>query len=243
METDPDALTGSRPADEVLRQAIGASLDALLAALDLQPVDTDRFLARAGSRQFERLFGGQLLAQALVAAGATVPDQAPESLHAASSTAGRNASGTSRPPRTSGSSLRWLRTLPGSSTRSAPSPRPVRSPSTWTWSATTGSTTGSNTLLRSTKIVSLGGLPQQAYCDGIHEISDDETLIIETDLPWGIIQLRWNRASDHPDPTMRKVPLAEVRRHLPDDTPVVSAEERDRLLALRRQGAQYRRIW
>lgn len=161
---------------------------------------------------------------------------------------------------------------------------------------------GVNTLLRSTKIVSLGGLPQQAYYDGIHEISDDETLIIETDLPgecrywqalvaddrfctvdwvnrqsslndtqahidsdgrfravvsardpgvpnwldkanlpWGIIQLRWNRASDHPDPTMRKVPLAEIRRHLPDDTPVVSAEERDRLLALRRQGAQYRR--
>ncbi len=163
---------------------------------------------------------------------------------------------------------------------------------------------GINTLLRSTKIVSLGGLPQQAYYDGIHEITDDEALIIETDLPrdcrywqalvaddrfctvdwvnrqsslndtqahidsdgrfravvstrdpgvpnwldkanypWGIIQLRWNRASDHPDPTMKKVPLAEVGQHLPDDTPVVSAEERDRLLALRRQGAQFRRIW
>ncbi len=163
---------------------------------------------------------------------------------------------------------------------------------------------GINTLLRSTKIVSLGGLPQQAYYDGIHEITDDEALIIETDLPeecrywqawvaddrfctvdwvnrqsslndaqaridtdgrfraviskrdpgvpnwldkadhpWGIIQMRWNRASDHPDPTMKKVPFAEVRQHLPADTPVVSADERDRLLALRRQGAQFRRIW
>lgn len=163
---------------------------------------------------------------------------------------------------------------------------------------------GINTLLRSTKIVSLGGLPQQAYYDGIHEITDDEALIIETDLPeecrywqalvaddrfctvdwvnrqssindtqahidsdgrfraviskrdpgvpnwldkadysWGIIQMRWNRASDHPDPTIKKVPLAEVRQHLPEDTPVVSPYERDRLLALRRQGAQFRRIW
>ena len=39
---------------------------------------------------------------------------------------------------------------------------------------------GVNTFLRSTKIDSMGGLPKQAYYDGIHEIDDDEALIIET---------------------------------------------------------------
>ena len=122
----------------------------------------------------------------------------------------------------------------------------------------------------------MGGLPKQAYYDGIHEIDDDEALILETalpekvrywqalvaddrfctvdwvnrqsslndaqahidsdgkfravisrldpgvpnwldkaDYPWGIIQMRWNQASDYPDPTIKKVPLADVREHLP----------------------------
>ncbi|MCU0275198.1 MAG: hypothetical protein MUE34_18390, partial [Acidimicrobiales bacterium] len=138
---------------------------------------------------------------------------------------------------------------------------------------------GVNTFLRSQKITSVGGLPTQAYYDGIHEIGDDEALIIETELPqtcrywqalvgddrfctvdwvnrqsslndhqahidtdgrfravisrldpgvpnwldkadypWGVIQMRWNRASDYPDPTMVKVPFAEIRQHLPADT-------------------------
>ena len=42
---------------------------------------------------------------------------------------------------------------------------------------------GVNTFLRSTKIDSMGGLPKQAYYDGIHEIDDDEALILETALP------------------------------------------------------------
>src|SRR5262245_20890073 len=128
---------------------------------------------------------------------------------------------------------------------------------------------GINTLLRSKKIDEMGGLPKQVYYDGIHEIADDEALIIETELPrqcrywqvlvadarfctvdwvnrqsslndaqarldadgrfravisrldpgvpnwldkadypWGVIQLRWNHASDHPDPTITKVPFA-----------------------------------
>lgn len=82
MPTDQDAPTGGGPGDEALRLAIGASLDGLLVALDLQRVGSDRFLAPRGPGQFERMFGGQLLAQAVVAAGATVPDQDPESLHA-----------------------------------------------------------------------------------------------------------------------------------------------------------------
>jgi hypothetical protein len=42
---------------------------------------------------------------------------------------------------------------------------------------------GVNTFLRSTKIDEMGGLPKQAYYDGIHEIDDDEALILETPLP------------------------------------------------------------
>ena len=163
---------------------------------------------------------------------------------------------------------------------------------------------GVNTFLRSSKIVELGGLPQQIYYDGIHEITDDEALVIETelpqdcrywqalvaddrfctvdwvnrqsslndlqahidtdgrfraviskqdpgvpnwldkaDVPWGIIQMRWNRASDHPDPTIEKVLVAEIRDHLPTDTPVVTPEQRRQQLRLRREGAQLRRIW
>ena len=42
---------------------------------------------------------------------------------------------------------------------------------------------GVNTFLRSTKIDSIGGLPTQAYYDGIYEIDDDEALVVETELP------------------------------------------------------------
>jgi hypothetical protein len=163
---------------------------------------------------------------------------------------------------------------------------------------------GVNTIRRSTKIDDMGGLPKQAYYDGMHEITDDEALILETDLPqqcrywqvlvgddrfctvdwvnrqsslndvqarldtdgrfravisrrdpgvpnwldkadytWGIVQLRWNRASDHPDPTMKKVRFDEVRAHLPADTPVVTPDERRQQLSARREAAQLRRIW
>ncbi|MBX6387766.1 MAG: DUF1214 domain-containing protein [Frankia sp.] len=163
---------------------------------------------------------------------------------------------------------------------------------------------GVNALVRSKKIDEMGGLPQQVYYDGIHEITDDEALIIETELPrscrywqalvaddrfctvdwvnrqssindaqaridsdgrfravisrrdpgipnwldkadypWGVIQMRWNRASDHPDPTIRKVPFDEIRKHLPADTPVVTPQERAEQLRRRREGAQLRRIW
>jgi hypothetical protein len=163
---------------------------------------------------------------------------------------------------------------------------------------------GVNTFLRSTKVDSMGGLPKQAYYDGIHEIDDDEALILETELPaecrywqalvaddrfctvdwvnrqsslndsqahidsdgkfravisrqdpgvpnwldkadypWGVIQMRWNRASEYPDPTIKKVPVAEVREHLPADTPVVTPAERQEQLRARREGAQLRSIW
>jgi hypothetical protein len=157
------------------------------------------------------------------------------------------------------------------------------------------------------KVVGAGtgvGLQDQAYYDGIYEISDDEALIVETELPrearywqilvaddrfctvdwmnrqsslndaqavvdadgrfravisakdpgvpnwldkadnvWGVIQLRWNRATDFPDPVVAKVPLTEVRTHLPAETAVVTPETRRQQLRHRREGAQLRQLW
>jgi acyl-CoA thioesterase-2 len=76
--------------DPALRLAILESLDGLLRALDLEPLDDDRFRARSEPPRFQRVFGGQTLAQALAAAGATVDDEKkPSSLHASFVAAGR----------------------------------------------------------------------------------------------------------------------------------------------------------
>ncbi|HEY6428786.1 MAG TPA: acyl-CoA thioesterase domain-containing protein [Acidimicrobiales bacterium] len=66
-----------------LRRAIDASLDELLAALDLRPCGDDCFAVEpASSGRSDRVFGGQLLAQAVVGASGTVTDRAIHSLHA-----------------------------------------------------------------------------------------------------------------------------------------------------------------
>ena len=137
---------------------------------------------------------------------------------------------------------------------------------------------GINTFLRSKLMDEMGPLPVQVYYDGIHEIDDDEALIIETELPkvvplladargrrsllddrlgqpavepqrlagarrqrrraarrhlaardpgvpnwldkanvpWGVIQMRWNKASDHPgsdDPEGGVLRGAQVPAH------------------------------
>lgn len=59
----------------------------------------------------------------------------------------------------------------------------------------------------------------------------------------GIVQFRWNRADTHPVPTITKVRIADLKRHLPHDTPACTPEERDLLLRRRREGAQLRRRW
>jgi hypothetical protein len=61
--------------------------------------------------------------------------------------------------------------------------------------------------------------------------------------PWGVIQMRWNKASDHPNPTVQKVRFSEIRRHLPSDTPVVTPAERREQLRARREAAQLRNLW
>ena len=54
---------------------------------------------------------------------------------------------------------------------------------------------------------------------------------------------RWTQCDSHPMPTLKRVMLADVRQHLPADTPVVSEEERREVLTKRRLGAQLRRRW
>ena len=61
---------------------------------------------------------------------------------------------------------------------------------------------GVNTFLRSSKIDEMGGLPAQAYYDGIHEIDDDEALILETPLPQSAATgRRWSPTTASPPST------------------------------------------
>jgi acyl-CoA thioesterase-2 len=71
------------PVDSGLEQAIHAALDRLLHAFELEPLDENRFRAASESGRFaDRIFGGQLVAQALLAASRTVNGKLPNSLHA-----------------------------------------------------------------------------------------------------------------------------------------------------------------
>ena len=59
------------------------SLDTLLSVLDLEQIELDIFRGRSPSDHRQRVFGGQVAGQALVAAGRTVPADRPvHSLHA-----------------------------------------------------------------------------------------------------------------------------------------------------------------
>lgn len=60
-----------------------AALDSLIELLDLEPVEADQFRGRQAREDVQRVFGGQVAGQALVAAGRTVPADRPvHSLHA-----------------------------------------------------------------------------------------------------------------------------------------------------------------
>ena len=59
----------------------------------------------------------------------------------------------------------------------------------------------------------------------------------------GEFQGRLYNSSSNVLPTMKKVPFAQVRQHLPDDTPVITAEERDQILRERRFLLQSRPMW
>ena len=59
----------------------------------------------------------------------------------------------------------------------------------------------------------------------------------------GIIQGRWHKCSSYPQPMCKVVKIADVRKHLPADTPLMSAEQRDAAIRVQRKGAQLRRRW
>ena len=65
----------------------------------------------------------------------------------------------------------------------------------------------------------------------------------KADNPWGIIQLRWKLPSDAPDPVVTRCKVADVRRHLPAETPAYSRAERAEAIHRRRVGYQMRQHW
>ena len=59
----------------------------------------------------------------------------------------------------------------------------------------------------------------------------------------GSLMLRWMAASSGPEPIVTIVSFSEVRNHLPDTTPVVTAQQRSEILRQRNISAQLRRRW
>src|ERR1700677_5260488 len=58
-----------------------ATASDLVAQLDLETIEVDIFRGNSPQNSWKRVFGGQVIAQALVAASRTVEDRAPHSLH------------------------------------------------------------------------------------------------------------------------------------------------------------------
>lgn len=77
----PTDLTGPLRGT-ALEKSVLESLDTLERALTLKPLGSNRFQASNERDRFGRIFGGQLLAQAVYAASRTVEEHAPHSLHA-----------------------------------------------------------------------------------------------------------------------------------------------------------------
>lgn len=61
--------------------------------------------------------------------------------------------------------------------------------------------------------------------------------------PRGDIIGRWQEFSDAPLPVVTKIKVADVRKYVPTDTPVVTPEQRDRALRERRRAFQMRQKW
>lgn len=61
--------------------------------------------------------------------------------------------------------------------------------------------------------------------------------------PQGLIQGRWFGYDSTPIPSLRKVALADVRKHLPPETPTVTPEQRQQIIRERRRAFQERPLW
>lgn len=59
----------------------------------------------------------------------------------------------------------------------------------------------------------------------------------------GMIEGRWMGCDSNPVPSVQKVPLIELRKHLPSDTRTVSRTERERTIRERRAALQQRPMW
>lgn len=80
--SDADLTGPLRDSGTQLEKAILSALDTLERALQLQPFGANTFQASNEADRFGRIFGGQLLAQAIYAASTTVDQHTPHSLHA-----------------------------------------------------------------------------------------------------------------------------------------------------------------
>ena len=60
----------------------GSPIEQLIALLDLEPIEENIFRGRSPKDRFQRVFGGQVLGQALVAASRTIDGRICHSLHA-----------------------------------------------------------------------------------------------------------------------------------------------------------------
>ncbi|MEZ5736434.1 MAG: DUF1214 domain-containing protein [Novosphingobium sp.] len=61
--------------------------------------------------------------------------------------------------------------------------------------------------------------------------------------PSGQFQGRWFRSEGATLPTAKKVPIKDVRKHLPPETPTVTPQQRDYVLRQRRMWLQQHRVW
>ena len=59
----------------------------------------------------------------------------------------------------------------------------------------------------------------------------------------GMIIGRWKECDSYPEPTVTKIKVADARKYLPTDTPVVTVEARDASIRARRKAVQLRRRW
>src|SRR5262252_3653908 len=64
------------------RSAMTSAVQSLLAILDLEQLEVNLFRGRSPQERWQRVFGGQVIGQALVAACRTVESRTPHSMHA-----------------------------------------------------------------------------------------------------------------------------------------------------------------
>src|SRR5437899_11361426 len=61
---------------------MSSAIEDLLGILDLEPLEVNLFRGRSPQDRWQRVFGGQVIGQALVAAARTVEGRPPHSMHA-----------------------------------------------------------------------------------------------------------------------------------------------------------------